>query len=228
MGLHISMAKRNSSAEVKLHPTYGLASFESGKTMQNSIESQLGELTSKNDDAAKFAYDESKASYDLTRERFKSLDAKAVTLTGIITTGLGAIALLGDPAKVPAHGFWIYVALGALCGALVGSLCALAPRGIANPDLSPYVWPATLANVDNLARVRVHVARAWLRDSAVIEHTNAVKGKRLQFATMLLVTGLAGLILNSIVAKPGEQPALRVIVGSPAPETSSSSRAAKQ
>lgn len=195
-------------------PNTTLASAAFREATRTRLERDYANLTKANKDAVDFAFDESKASYDLTRERFKTLDGKGGTLTGIVTTGLGAIAVLGDPSKIPAHGFWLYLSLAAFCVALVAAVFSLAPRGVANPDLSPYVSPPTLANPDNLARVKTELARAWLRDAATVEHANREKSRRLRIATGTLVIGVAALVANYAFAKPEEKPVptLRIIV----------------
>jgi len=206
-------------AALQKRPLYPLATSEDGEKKRNELESTYHDLTARNDEAARFAFDESKAAYDLSRERFKSLDGKAVTFTGIIIAGLGAIAVLGDPSKIQAHGWWLYVGLGALCFALAASLLSLAPGKLTTPDLSPYVWPATFANADNLARVRIELARAWLRDNVSLERANAGKGRCLNWASFLVVVGLAALIGNSLAVSVEDRaaPTMRVIVASPAP-----------
>ncbi len=195
-------------------PNSTLASSQVREASRIRLETDYAKLTATNKDATDFAFDQSKASYDLARERFKALDGKGGTLTGIVTTGLGAIAVLGDPSKIPAHGFWLYLSLAAFCGALIAAAFSLAPRGVANPDLSPYVSPGTLANVDNLARIKTELARAWLRDTATVEHANQEKSARLRIATGALVIGVAALVANYALAKPEEKPVptLRVIV----------------
>jgi hypothetical protein len=163
-------------------------------------------LTQQDGDAAEFIFRESKSAYDLARDRLKILDGKAGTLIGIVTTGFGAIAILGDPARVPSHGFWLYVSLFFLAVAFVFGLLSLAPRGANSPDLSYYVLDEILHNPANTVRIKFDLAQAWLRDAASVEFASIVKGSRLLAGTVALFFGIIALAVNYITAAPGEKP----------------------
>jgi len=195
----------------------GLASVEVCENTLIRLKGRFNAVTANNDESAKFFYDESKASYEVARDRFKSLDSKAVTLSGIVMTALGAIALFGDPNRIPQHCFWFYSAVAGFVTSLGFALYSLAPRAIARPDFSPYIWPMTIADPNNLSRARIELARAWLRDTANLENANAEKGKRLRLGTLLFSAGLFGIVMNYLIAQPNKKPVstIRVYVSSP-------------
>jgi hypothetical protein len=164
---------------------------------------------------------EVKTAYDLSRDRIKAIEAKATTLIGIVTTGLGALAILGDPTKVPSRGVWLAAALVAFAVAFMTALLAIAPRASEYPDLSLYALRSTVMDATNAARVKFDFSQQLL--GSVLDNNRAsfIKGKLVVSGTALLGVGLAALILN--YATPGGEkpaPTLNVIVSTPAPSSS--------
>jgi hypothetical protein len=131
-----------------------LASAQVRADTKTRIETSYASLNAHNGDATELLLEQARAVYDLARDRFKTLDGKAGTLIGIVTTGFGALAILGDPTKVPSHGVWIVLAMIALGFGFICALSSLVPRGSQNPDLSPYLWRDTVANNANVPRIR--------------------------------------------------------------------------
>jgi hypothetical protein len=95
-------------------PVEPLATAQERVATRERLEEQYRWLTVEDSDAATFLLGEAKAAFDATRDGIKNLDAKAGTLIGIVTTGLGAIALLGDASKLPPRTGFLYIGLGFL------------------------------------------------------------------------------------------------------------------
>jgi len=73
---------------------------KAGDDTRERIETGYPGLHPTNTATVDLLYTEAKSRYDANRERSKTLDGKAGTLITIITTGFGAFAILGDPAKI--------------------------------------------------------------------------------------------------------------------------------
>jgi hypothetical protein len=196
-----------------------LASAKYRAETKRRIEADYATLNAHNGDATDLLLREAHAVYDLARDRFKSLDGKAGTLIGIVTTGFGALAILGDPNKVPSHGAWIVLAMLALGAGFLCALKSLVPRGSQNPDLSPYLWRDTLQNNANVPRIRFDLAAAWVRDAASVELATIVKGRWLLAGAIALLIAIVALVINYALATPADKPAptIRVILQSPVP-----------
>jgi hypothetical protein len=196
-----------------------LASAQYRADTKRRIETNYATLNARNGDATDLLLQQARAVYDLARDRFKTLDGKAGTLIGIVTTGFGALAILGDPTKVPSHGVWIGIAMSALGTGFICALSSLAPRGSQNPDLSPYLWRDTLQNNANVPRIRFDLAAAWVRDAASVEEATIVKGRRLFAGAIALFIAIIALVINYAIATPADKPTptIRVILQSPAP-----------
>jgi hypothetical protein len=196
-----------------------LASAQYRAKTKRRIETDYATLNARNGDAADLLLQEARAIYDLARDRFKTLDGKAGTLIGIVTTGFGALAILVDPTKVPSHGIWIVLAMIALGAGFISALSSLVPRGSQNPDLSPYLWRDTLQNNANVPRIRFDLAAAWVRDAASVEAATIVKGRRLFVGAIALFIAIIMLVINYAIATPADKPTptIRVILQSPAP-----------
>ncbi len=65
------------------------------------------------------------------------------------TTGLGAIALLGDASQLPGRTPFLFLGLFLLAIALFAAVLALPTRGLPVPRLSNYALLSTLAVMDN-------------------------------------------------------------------------------
>ncbi|GAC1312166.1 MAG: hypothetical protein NVS2B3_18130 [Vulcanimicrobiaceae bacterium] len=201
-------------------PYSTLASLDARIETKKRIEADYASITVASEKTVDVLLEQSRAAYDLVQARLTALDGKAGTLIGVVTTGFGAIALIGDPSKIPTHGVWLVLALLALGVAFVAALCSLAPRGAQNPDVSAYLLAVTASDANNASRIKFDLAEAWVRDAAVLEHATIVKGRRLLTGTLALFFGVATLAVNYLSASPGEKPVptFRVIVeptGSP-------------
>jgi hypothetical protein len=183
-----------------------LASPEELQKTEVRLSRDYATLNNDSKDAVNLLLSEGKGLYDLAHDRFKALDGKAVTIIGIVTTGFGAIAILGDPTKIPAQGAWFITALLAFVGCFICALWSLLPRGAANPDPSYYLSPKTVASKDSAVRITFDLSIAWMRDAASIEHATIQKGRRLLAAVVLLFVGVTALALNYLTAKPAEKP----------------------
>jgi hypothetical protein len=196
-----------------------LASAKFRVDTKDRLESKYATLNAHNGEATDLLLQQARSVYDLARDRFKGLDSKAGTLIGIVTTGFGALAILGDPTKVPAHGAWIVIAMIALGVGFLCALSSLVPRGAQNPDLSPYLWRDTLQNNANVPRIRFDLAAAWVRDAAAVEAATIVKGRWLFAGAAALFVAIIALVINYAIATPTDKPAptIRVILQSPVP-----------
>jgi hypothetical protein len=196
-----------------------LASAELRADTKNRIETTYATLNAQNGDTVDLLLQQARDVYDLARDRFKTLDGKAGTLIGIVTTGFGALAILGDPTKVPSHGAWIVLAMTALGVGFLCALSSLVPRGSQNPDLSPYLWRETVENAANAPRIRFDLAAAWVRDAAAVDEATIVKGRWLFAGAAALFVAIIALVINYALATPAEKPTptLRVILQSPMP-----------
>jgi hypothetical protein len=196
-----------------------LASAEFRAETKTRIETKYAVLNARNGDASDLLLQQARAVYDLARDRFKALDGKAGTLIGIVTTGFGALAILGDPTKVPAHGVWIVLAMISLGTGFICALISLVPRGSQNPDLSPYLWLSTVQNNSNVPRLRFDLAAAWVRDAASVETATIVKGRWLFAGACALFIAIISLVINYALATPADKPTptIRVLLQSPAP-----------
>jgi hypothetical protein len=190
-----------------------LASLPERVATRRRIEADYAQLVQPDGKPVDVLYEEAKRAFDAGRERIKNLEAKAGTLIGIVTTGFGAIALLGDPTKVPSHGLWLGIGLVALAVAFVCALLSLAPRPVRFPSLSHYALPNTVANVDNEPRIKLDLVEAWLRAGLADERTSFEKARLLAASTILLAIGLFALGANYSI-KDGEKPTptIRVIL----------------
>jgi hypothetical protein len=190
-----------------------LASLPDRVNTRHRIETDYARLTDAEGKPVDVLYDEAKRAFDAGRERIKQLEAKAGTLIGIVTTGFGAFALLGDPSKVPKNGFWLALGLVAFGIAFLAALLSLAPRPVRFPSLSHYLLPRTVANSDNEPRIKLDLTEAWLRASLADERTGFVKARLLIFATIALGVGLFALGANySIPSGEKPTPTVRVIL----------------
>jgi hypothetical protein len=171
--------------------------------------------------AVDLLYAEAKSKYDAGCERYKALDAKAGTLITIVTTGFGAFAILGDPAKLGPNP-WVVVGLLALALAFVCAVIAQLPRDVQFPELSLYVSVPTVSNRSNAIRIKYELVRSWVRDADANDQTCVTKKRLLDIATTLLGIGLAALTLNYTLPPAAEKPipTVRVILqptSAPAP-----------
>jgi hypothetical protein len=158
-------------------------------------------------------YTEAKEAYQTERDRFKALDDKASTLLGIVTTGLGAVSILGDPSKAPDRNLWFAIALVSFGLAFALALAAHMPRGADTPALKGYALQSTLAVPDNAVRIKYDLTLAWLRDRGTTIAANQRKARLLLFTTALLAVGLLALALNFVLAQPpANSPAIRVMI----------------
>jgi hypothetical protein len=158
-------------------------------------------------------YAEAKSKYDAGRARSQALDAKAGTLITIITTGFGAFAILGDPAKLGLSA-WIVLGLVAFAAAFILALVAQVPRDVQFPEVSMYASLALVKDPRNSIRVKYELTRSWLRDADANDRAGFAKRRLLNFSTALVGVGLAALTLNYTLAPSGEKPVptVRVIL----------------
>jgi hypothetical protein len=187
---------------------------KAGDDTRERIETGYPGLHPTNTATVDLLYTEAKSRYDANRERSKTLDGKAGTLITIITTGFGAFAILGDPAKIGTTTTWVIVGLFAFAAAFVLALVAQRPSDVQFPNLSVYVNLGVVTNPANAIRVKYELTRAWLRDAEQSNRSTLVKGRLLNAATAFIGIGLASLTLNYIFASPGEKPVptVRVIL----------------
>lgn len=184
-----------------------------------AIETGYPGLHPVNGAAVDLLFDESKAKYDAGRERWKALDAKAGTLITIVSTGFGAFAILGDPAKLGSNP-WVAAGLIALATAFLVALVAQIPREAQFPDLSHYVSLQMVKNPANAVRIKYELARSWVRDAYANDRACVSKARLLYVSTILLGIGLAALTLNYTLPPAAQKPipTIRVIVQpSPSP-----------
>lgn len=199
-----------------------MATFASSEELRETearLKREYADLHDHSKDAVDLLFDEAKGLYNLARDRFKTLDGKAATLIGIVTTGFGAIAILGDPSKVPSHGIWLYTALAAFITSFIAALWALRPQGTDTPDPSYYLSTDLVASKDSMVRIKFDLSIAWMRDTASIEHATEQKAARLLAALALLFVGIVSLGINYLSASPAEKPipSVRVFLSSPKP-----------
>lgn len=183
-------------------------------------------------DAIDLLFTEAKAAAEEARGRVAALEAKAGTLIGIVTTGLGAIAFLGDPAKFGRRDGPVIVAVAALGLAFAAALGSLVPRRTGYPSLEPYASNATLYDDDNAPRIKYDLLPRWLRVARENNATSRDKGRLLIAATALLGIALGALTYNFISAEPPLTPTVRVLLGadagaSPAPTRTSTRKTSK-
>jgi hypothetical protein len=198
--------------------TYGLAKPEVRLAHKERIESRYSSLTAKNANVVEVLFIEAKSAYASSRDRLTALDGKAATLIGIVTTGFGAIALLGDPSKMPSRGVWTVAALAALAAAFGLALASLAPRPAAYPALSNYNVLELVINPSNEARVKFDLTEAWLRDAQQNAAAGRKKSLLLKLSIAALVAALLALATNYILSGEKPTPSVRVIFDSPAPQ----------
>lgn len=199
-----------------------LATLEERQKTRERIETKYRRLRDPHGAPVDVLFAEAKAAYDAGRDRLKQLDAKAGTLIGIVTTGFGAIALLGDPSKMPKNGVWLSLGLVALAIAFAFALFSLVPRTSEFPSLSDYVLPSTVANPSNAPRIKLDLTEAWLRAGNQDDRAAFAKARLLILATAALGIGLGALAANYSIGKDGQKPVptIRVIQvpdASPAP-----------
>lgn len=185
------------------------------------LEKEYGRLLDPKGSPVDVLFTEAKAAYDANRERLKVLESKAGTLIGIVTTGFGAIALLGDPSKTPKSGWWLTIALLALAIAFTTALWSLRPGTSDVPSLSHYLLVETVANPSNAPRIKFDLAVAWVRDARQLEQKGFAKSRLVLISTAALGIGIGALAANYATATGGEKPSptIRVIL---APDTSPS------
>jgi hypothetical protein len=195
-------------------PSKPLATLQERVDTRDRIETRYAALIDTGGKPVDVLFDEAKDAYDAGRERLKGLDAKAGTLIGIVTTGFGAIAILGDPSKTPKHGAWLTIGLVALAVAFVLALLSLVPRTARFPSLSHYALPKTVANPSNEPRIKLDLTEAWLRAGRENERAAYQKARLLVAATVALGIGLASLAANYSIGTGGEKPVptIRVIL----------------
>jgi hypothetical protein len=202
-------------------PTEPLASAEERIKTRERLEEQYRWLTADNGDAVTFLLGEAKAAFQATSDGIKNLDTKAGTLIGIVTTGLGAIALLGDASKLPGRTPFLFVGLGFLTVSLFAAVLALPTRGLPVPRLSNYALLSTLAVKDNRARIQFELIETWLRDTRRAEAIAGGKARLLLVAAFTIVLGVLSLTLNWTLGVetrvPSEPATVRLIPASPPP-----------
>jgi|GEM_PF-6715859 hypothetical protein len=200
-------------------PTEPLATPDERADTRERIERDLVRLRDPKGSPIDVLYAEAKASYDAGRERLKQLEAKAGTLIGIVTTGFGAIAILGDPSKTPKNGIWLSIGLIALAIAFMCALLSVRPSLSDFPSLSHYVLPETVANPSNAPRIKYDLTEAWLRDARTGERLAFTKARFLVVSTAALGVGLGALAANYSIGGDEHKPVptIRVIT---VPETS--------
>jgi hypothetical protein len=205
--------------EIRTEP---LASHAERVATQRRLEQTYRWLTAANADAATFLYSEVKAEFDATQAGIKNLDTKASSLVGIVTTGLGAIALLGDSSKLPARTPLLFIGLVLLALALFAAVLALPTRGLPVPRLSDYALLSTLAGKDNTARIQFELIEAWLQDTRRAEAIAGGKARLLLIAAFAIVLGVLSLTVNWAVGvknSPPTQPAaVQILPLSPTPK----------
>ena len=177
-------------------PTKGLAPIEDRVATRKRLEEQYRWLTVEDGEAAAFLFEEAKAAFDSTRVGIQNLDTKASTLIGIVTTGLGAISLLGDPSKIPGRTPFLFVGLALLAVALFAAVLVLPSRGIPVPTLSNYALLSILAVNDNKARIQYELIETWLRDTRRAEAIAGGKARLLIIAAFTIVLGVLCLSAN--------------------------------
>lgn len=187
-----------------------LASHQERVDTRIRLESQYRWLTEDRGKPAAFLLGEAKAAFDSTRDGIKNLDTKAGTLIGIVTTGLGAFALLGDASKIPGRTAFLYIGLALLVVALFTAVLALPTRGLPVPRLSDYALLSTLASKDNKARIQFELIEAWLSDTRAAEAIAGGKARLLLVAAFTIVLGVLSLTVNwsiGVATAPTTQPA---------------------
>ena len=199
------------------HVPLRLATPEERLKRKRQIEAAYARLNAKNGNVVEALFIEAKAAYAVSRDRLTALDGKAATLIGIVTTGFGVIALLGDPTKTPAKGFWMITALAALAVAFALALASLAPQPTPYPKLSDYNTLELVSNPANEARLKLELTEAFLRD--MIENSNRgyEKSRLLLFAIGALTVALLALAANYIGSGEKPTPSVRVIFSTPQP-----------
>lgn len=186
---------------------------------EQELTMHMGAFISDYTDAIDFLFTEAKTAADEARGRITALEAKAGTLIGIVTTGLGAIAFLGDPSKLGKRDAPVIIAVAALGLAFAGALGALVPRRTGFPGLEPYAGNAILYDSDNAPRIKYDLLPRWLRAARESNATSRDKGRLLIAATALLGIALGALTYNFITQQPPLTPTVRVLV---APDTGAS------
>jgi hypothetical protein len=192
---------------------------------QHLLETDYAAIRADRAAAVDVLYTEAKGGYDLARERNKVLEGKAGTLITIVTTGFGAIALIGDPSKGVQRNGAVIVALTSLAMAFFAALGALVPRRTDYPLLAQYASAEILAKNDNAARIKFDLIGSWLQGQRRNNAAARDKGRLLFGATLLLGLGLGALAYNfSTVERPASlTPTIRVIL-SPEPSPSPSAK----
>lgn len=159
---------------------------------------------------------EAKAAHELSRDRIKQLETKAVSIIGIVTTGLGALAILGDPHRIPSYGLWLEAAIVALGLSFVSAVLAITPLMLSRyPDLSYYAIPETVGDAANAARVKFHFAQGIISAIHANYHVAIVKGKLVVIAAALLGAALFALIANFWLARQLSPPSNTVSPAAP-------------
>jgi hypothetical protein len=206
-------------------PVEPLASVEERIATRERLDDQYRWLIGTEGDAAAFLFGEAKAAFEATRDGIKSLDTKASTLIGIVTTGLGAVALLGDASKLPAKSPYLFLGLALLAVALFAAVLALPARGLPVPSLSEYALLSTLAVTDNQARIQFELIEAWLDDTHRAEAIAGGKARLLLIAALAIVLGAVSSTVNwvsgvTLPAAPVAQPPPGVQRSAPPPPPS--------
>ena len=180
-------------------PTRELAPVEDRVATRKRLEEKYRWLTVEEGDAAAFLFEEAKAAFDSTRLGIQNLDTKAGTLIGIVTTGLGAISLLGDPSKIPGRTPFLFIGLALLAVALFAAVLELPSRGIPVPVLSNYALLSILAVNDNKARIQYELIETWLGDTRRAEAIAGGKARLLIIAAFTIVLGVLCLSANRAI-----------------------------
>lgn len=179
--------------EVPLEP---LASIEERISTRERLEERYVWMTADDGDAAAFIFAEAEKAFSTTLDGIKNLDTKAGTLIGIVTTGLGAIAILGDSSKLPARTPFLFIGLAFLTIALFAAVLALPTRGLSTPRLSNYTLLSTLTSIDNKARIEFDLIEAWLDDTRRADAIAGGKARLLLIAVFAIVVGVVCLTAN--------------------------------
>jgi len=188
-------------------PTAPLAPEEDRAATRERLEQRYPWLTAEEGETAAFLFSEAKAAFEATRDGIKNLDTKAGSLIGIVTTGLGALALLGDASKLPGRTPFLFLGLGLLSVALFAAVLALPTRGLPVPRLSNYALLSTLAVNDNKARIQFDLIESWLRDTRRAEAIAGGKARLLLIAAFTIVLGVLSLTVNWTLGVSNPAPA---------------------
>jgi hypothetical protein len=177
-------------------PVTPLATIRERVETRTRLEATYQALTSEEEGAVGFLFNEVKAAFETTQDGIKNLDAKAGSLVGIVTTGLGALALLGDGSKLPGKTPFLFIGLGLLALALFAAVLALPTRGLLLPNLSTYALLSTLGVEDNRVRIQFELIEAWLQDIRRARAIAGGKARLLLISAFAIVFGVLSLTVN--------------------------------